>query len=89
VTGREVEEKTFDLRMDRATGCWQLDSSGEGLPAQQGDLLKVLEEIGPASVQDLAEALEKNKGTIYHQLAYLEKKAKVKQGSNKQWMVAS
>jgi len=31
ITGREVIERTLDLRMDWFTGCWQLDSSEEGL----------------------------------------------------------
>lgn len=77
LTGREVEEKTLDVKMDWHTGCWQLDSSSEGLTPQQSDLLDALESIGPAGVQDIADAVGRNRGNVYKQLAELERKGKV------------
>jgi hypothetical protein len=77
VTGREVEEKTLNLRMDWLTGCWQLEAGNEGMTTQQTDLLDVLEQIGPAGVNDIAEAVGRNRGNVYKQLTELERKGKV------------
>jgi len=47
ITGREVEERTLDLRMDWFTGCWQLDSSEEGLTGRVFDarIIKTLKPL--------------------------------------------
>ncbi len=86
ITGREVEERILDLRMDWATGCWQLEESGEGFTPQQGDLIEVVEQIGPATVTDIAEAVERNRGNVYKQLVDLEYKGKLHR-LGKRWAI--
>lgn len=81
ITGREVEEKTLDLFFDALTGCWQLDTTGGGLTGKQSDLLTALESMGPAGVSDIAEAVGRNRGTVYRQLVEFEQAGKVRQDS--------
>jgi hypothetical protein len=85
LTGRDVEEKIFDLRMDWLTGCWQLDTSN--MTEEQSELLKLLESIGPATVSDLASAINRNAGTVHKQLTALLEKGLAIQGVNKMWSV--
>ena len=87
VTGREVEERNFNLKFDGITGCWQIDNTVEELTDQQAELLDVLESIGPAGVQDVADAVKRNKGTVYQQLSDLEGKGKVMRGEGRKWQI--
>jgi DNA-binding NarL/FixJ family response regulator len=86
VTGRDVEEQTLDLRLDAATGSWQLANAAvEDITEQQAEILRFLESNGLAGAQAIAEAMGANKGTIHRQLTELERKEKVKQGDDKLW----
>lgn len=88
VVGRDVEEQTYELRFDKGTGCWQLANAAiEDITEQQAEILRVLENNGPAGAQAIADTIGANKGTIYHQLTELERKEKVKQGDDKLWEV--
>jgi RecA-family ATPase len=87
VTGREVEERTFNLKFDGITGCWQIDNTVEELTDQQAELLDVLENLGPAGVQHIADAVKRNKGTVFQQLSDLEAKGKVTRGEGKKWQI--
>lgn len=92
ITGRDVEEQTLNIRFDRLTGSWQLDSNPlAGLTADQADLIIALEGIQPATPRQIAEALgkeyEKAKGSIFNRLATLQIKNRViREGET--WSVA-
>lgn len=87
ITGRDVEEAIVNIRMDWTTGCWQPDQNRTaGLSAEEADLLDTLLDIGPASLKEVCDALDKeydrHKGTIYKRLVELEKHHRVfKSGS--------
>lgn len=87
ITGREVEERDLELRIDWKKGLWQLNSDGNALPTTQADLLTQLEKIGPATTKDLEAALGRNRGSIYKELTALEKNGHVEQVNNKKWVL--
>jgi hypothetical protein len=87
VTGREVEEHTLSIRIDWLHGCWRMDSSKMEATPNQADVLDVLEEISPAKVTDIAEAIDRNKGAVYKDLTELEKNGKVQKGEDKLWRI--
>jgi hypothetical protein len=79
ITGRDVEEKAIDLIFDKDTGCWQLSTKNNGVTPQQDELHVILKNIGPISVSELADAVERNRGSVYKQLVALAKDGKAKQ----------
>lgn len=83
VTGREVEYKTIDLSMDWNTGCWQTDTSTQDLTLQQAELLEFLEGNGSATPSEIGKVVGRDRGSVYHQLAELEKKGKVSKDAEK------
>lgn len=83
ITGRDVEDKILDLVWDTSTGCWQLGLSAE-LTVNQNNLIDALDTIGPMGVSELARAVKRERGSVYHQLAALEQKGLVKK-VGKRW----
>ena len=71
ITGRDVDEQNLALKMDWLTGSWQLETgpTGQALKDHEADILKALQAIGPAGVVEIAAALDKDKGNIYHALS--------------------
>lgn len=71
IVGRDVEEQEIALEMDWTSGCWQCaEHSSEISPAKM-DLLMALEGMGETTLGDLVEAVDRNKGNVYKDLADL------------------
>ncbi len=87
VTGRDIEERTLELRFDSVTACWQLDAT-EQVTQKQRDLLEALADIAPATTADLAEATGRNKGTVLRQLCDFEARGLVQRDAHKQWSLS-
>lgn len=77
IEGREVERKSIELFYDRETRCWQCKDSEADITGQQEQILEALENLSPARLSDIADAVGRNKGNVYKQLAELESKGKV------------
>lgn len=79
VTGRDLDEQTLHLVQDRTTHAWQVDQSAgdDHLTPQRAELVKLIAEMGGATLNDLVEATGRNKGTIHRQLVELEGLGKV------------
>jgi hypothetical protein len=82
VTGRDIEERTLMLSMDWTTGCWQLDSdAGEAkLTERQQEILDVLEDLGEASLNAIAEALSQYPGNVHRRLQDLVSNGVIERG---------
>lgn len=70
ITGREVEEKTLALKMDKLTGVWQCDGDADviALTARRQEILDALKNLGRAKLGELAKAIEQDKGNTYRRL---------------------
>ena len=84
ITGRDIEEKSLSVKMDWNTKSWQLED--EEITPQRLELLDALEDIGPVSVSEFAEALDRNRGNVYKQLVELEAQGKARK-VEKLWSV--
>ena len=84
--GREVEEKTIKLQLDRVSCTWRLASDGS-LTAEQDELLTAMKKLEKAGVTELATYLNRNKGTVQKQLVTLGEIGKVRQLEDKNWIL--
>lgn len=86
VTGRDIDETTIDILWEKSTGCWSLPN--DKTTPQLDELLAKLEEIGPISNQELAEALRRRPGTVLKQLNQLHEKGLVVHNEDKTWVIS-
>ncbi len=87
VTGREVEYKSFDLYMDWITGVWQVNKGKGDPPPKQKEVLEALGNLGVASPQELADKLDRNRGSVYKDLVELEKRGHVVKIDDDSWNI--
>lgn len=70
VIGRDVIEQTLALKFDGMTGCWQ--SEGDPyeleLTKRRREIIEALEGLAPIGCQDLAQAIDQDKGNTYRRL---------------------
>lgn len=88
VTGREVEAQVISLQIDWEHGIWNMDTYGFGNTPNRVDVLDVLEQISPAKVTEIAEALDRNRGAVYKDLVELQSQGKV-QKTDKLWKIVN
>ena len=71
-TGRDIDECELTLRFDKATCCWQLGTSPEGVAPDtlQGRILDLLK-AGAKTTRELSETLARYPGHINEELAEL------------------
>lgn len=68
--GRDVEDRHLLISHNRETGLWQLDKDGDALditPRRQ-EIIDVLAGLGQATVSEVADATEQNRGNAYTRL---------------------
>jgi hypothetical protein len=73
VTGRDVDERRLVLTHDRVTQCWQSegDSDMVKVTKSRSEILKVVADLKRASCAEIAEAMDRNRGTVYKMLQEL------------------
>lgn len=86
VTGRDIDETTFDIIWDKSTGCWSLPNDKPN--PQMEEIIITLEESGAISNTLLAKALGRLGGTVHKQLGYLQEKGLVVQNDDKTWEIS-
>ena len=73
ITGRDIEDVTFDIEFDAFTGAWQVIDLYKKLTPQQQQLLETIQNLGgEASLSELVRILGGDKGNLYRRLASLE-----------------
>jgi hypothetical protein len=87
VIGRDVEYKSLDLKMDWNIGAWQLDNRKDSPTSEQNKTYNALQKVGQASSQELANQLERNRGSVYRDLVELEKRGLVIKTEDDKWIV--
>ncbi|NLD72750.1 MAG: AAA family ATPase [Chloroflexi bacterium] len=81
VTGRDLEDQELSLAFDPTTCAWQVSDVAQGVASGsvQEVILEGLEALdGEATVSQLAEHLEKDRGQISREMAELEHKGAVR-----------
>lgn len=74
ITGRDIEEQELSLRVDWEIGCWQCEDSDEmAMTEYRQAILGIVGEMGPIGCIEIANALDKNKGTVHRELQELVK----------------
>ena len=69
VVGRDVNEATFNLQFDRATGYWQCEGDNEeSLTPAEKAMVTVVADLGPITLSGLVSATKKDKGYLYRTL---------------------
>lgn len=73
VTGRDVEEKTLQLKWDAEFFCWQNEGDANELRVteQRQSILDALAALGRAQVTQVAQYINENKGNVHKQLQTL------------------
>ena len=83
ITGRDVEERNIEVAFDKVTWCWQLNE--KGLTEQQNEIIDVLNKAKkPLGPTQIANELERDRGTVYKQLVKIEQDGLVKK-EGEQW----
>jgi hypothetical protein len=79
VTGRDIEERSLDLRFDGLTGCWQVEGETHALnPTERHRaILEALEDLGKSGLEDIREAIGWDKGNTYKYTQDLVNEGKV------------
>jgi hypothetical protein len=80
VVGRDMDSKTLRLEWDGLLKCWQYAGDGEEveLTEAQQAVLTALREMGTATVSELANFLNANRGNVYKRLTELGDAGKVR-----------
>jgi hypothetical protein len=83
VIGRRVPEKTLALTFDGLTCSWHCEGEADAVKMTQNrlDLLDALETMKWSTCLQLAEALDRNKGSVYRDLQELIGQYVIKHGS--------
>jgi len=71
IIGRDIEEQELALQWDSIAWCWQRRDDVEGglaLTENRQDILAVLSDLSPASLNELVEVLSRSKGAVYKDL---------------------
>ncbi|MBN1815050.1 MAG: AAA family ATPase [Anaerolineae bacterium] len=70
IIGRDVEVQTLALTFDGVTGCWQCEGDADKLEITENRqaILDAVEGMGRASLMEVAEAVDRNKGSVYRDL---------------------
>ena len=72
IIGRDVEEHTLRLKMDRQTGSWQVEEDADELELElterRQEMLDILADIGAAGVVEIAKMLGQPKSHTYTRL---------------------
>lgn len=73
VVGREVIEKELSLTFDGLAGCWQFEGDANEIAMTKNrlDILEALETMPWSTCQDIADAVDRNKGSVYRDLQEL------------------
>lgn len=78
VVGRDVEECVLDLRFDAFAGCWVETARNDDLTDTQKETLRTIERLGGfATLTDLVNATNRNRGTLHRELVNLQDKGLV------------
>ena len=74
IAGKDVEEQELVLQFDPETGCWRNagKSGAIKLTAQRKQLLDALQDLGAATLTEIARAAGADKGNTSRRLADLE-----------------
>jgi len=87
MTGRDIEDKSIDLKMDWPSGTWLLDGSKDNLTPEQQRTFVALKALNEATPDELGEYLARNRGSVYKDLAALESRALVAKKDDGKWVV--
>lgn len=70
IVGRDIEEKTLALKWDFMTGCWQVEGDAYELEmtARRQEILDAIGGIGRASVGEISETTEQDRGNCFRRL---------------------
>lgn len=73
IVGRDVEERTVALHFDPLTASWQSDGDAEQLEltANRQAIIEAVGAIDRATLKEIANAVQRNKGSVYRDLADL------------------
>lgn len=73
ITGRDIEEQTLALTFDGMLGCWHCEGDADQLKLTESrlEILEALDAMGKSSLQNIANAIGKDVGNTYKQLADL------------------
>jgi hypothetical protein len=87
MTGRDIEDKSIDIRMDWSSGTWLLDVSKDNLTPEQQRTFDALQALNEATPDELGEYLTRNRGSVYKDLVALELRALVAKKDDGKWVV--
>ncbi len=85
ITGRDLDEQTIEILFDRETGSWQV-AQDEISPSCRG-VLAVLRELESATLSEVANHLQRNRGNIYRELNELEAKGLIFKDNHNLWSI--
>jgi hypothetical protein len=73
IDGREVIPQNLALTFDGLTCCWQSEGDADELAIteKRQEIIDALETLGRSGVSDIAEAVERNRGSVYRDLQEL------------------
>jgi hypothetical protein len=70
VTGRDIVERTLEVKMDWLTGCWHLigEESEIQMTERRREIVEALAELGPSQLMDVVDAIDRDKSNTYRRM---------------------